>query len=440
MTVLEPNPHQHCFIQEERCRYVLGDGGRGGGKSWMGCVKGAIIKAKPGTRFGIFRKKLVDLKRTTLRTLLEGDGHTPPVLPQGSYTHNKAERYIRYAVGGGTAEIVYDGFDQADKSSIGSTGGASSLNLTHGYVDEVVELTEGDWIQLDGAIRVQIPGVKNQLFATCNPGPPSHWLVERFGLTRGHRPAENHARVFLPIDANIKHLGPEFIAAMDALSGVARERYRLGKWVGSDGLVYDNWDRRLHVTERDRDEMVRWSLGVDEGVTNPFAALLIGYDPDGRAHVFAEAYETGLTHERMVDQIEALGLPDLQRAMYDSAAKALGMAMRERGLPAVSADKGEGSVVRGIQKVRQRLETDAVGVPRLTVSPSCTNLIREFESHEWKPDRPKDEPKKENDHALDGLRYEIDREDESAGLSVFTGEPIPKTNRLASVWDDPTFR
>lgn len=439
MIVWAPNTYQHAFIDWDDSRHLLGDGGRGGGKTWMGCVK-TVKKCRPGARGFIGRKKLKDCKRTTLKTLLEGDGDTGPVLPPGTYTHNKQDQWIRFAVPGGTAEIIYAGFDQADKSSMGSTGGASSMNLTHAYVDEIVELTEGDYAQLDGAVRVKIPGVRNQIYGTCNPGPPSHWLVERFGLTRGHEAKPNHHRVFLPIDANVAHLGREFIESMEALSGVAKERYRFGKWVGSDGLVYDNFDRRVHVVERDRSEMVRWSVGVDEGVTNPFAGLLIGYDPDDRAHVFGEAYESGLTHEEMVDRIESLDLPRLERVMYDSAAKALGLAIRQRGLHAIPADKGEGSVVRGIQKVRQRLATiDATGMPRLTVDPSCTNLIREFESYEWKPDRPKDEPKKENDHALDGLRYEIDREDESSGLSVYTGAPARKSSGRVSAWEDPTF-
>jgi phage terminase large subunit len=43
--------------------------------------------------------------------------------------------------------------------------------------------------------------------------------------------------------------------------------------------------------------------------------------------------------------------------------------------------------------------------PRLTVDPSCVETINEFESYVWKPE--KDEPVKENDHAMDALRYGI---------------------------------
>jgi phage terminase large subunit len=48
------------------------------------------------------------------------------------------------------------------------------------------------------------------------------------------------------------------------------------------------------------------------------------------------------------------------------------------------------------------------GLPRLTVDPSCEDLIREFETYEYERDASgtqRDRPKKENDHALDALRY-----------------------------------
>ena len=63
--------------------------------------------------------------------------------------------------------------------------------------------------------------------------------------------------------------------------------------------------------------------------------------------------------------------------------------------------------------VRQALLTDLQdllkvhgdGKPRLTIDPSCVETINEFESYVWRPE--KDEPVKENDHAMDALRYAV---------------------------------
>ena len=67
---------------------------------------------------------------------------------------------------------------------------------------------------------------------------------------------------------------------------------------------------------------------------------------------------------------------------------------------------GKGRVTDGIHSVQAALKVQGDGLPRLTVDPSCVNTINEFESYEWKPE--KDEPKKENDHAMDTIRYDFD--------------------------------
>jgi phage terminase large subunit len=60
-------------------------------------------------------------------------------------------------------------------------------------------------------------------------------------------------------------------------------------------------------------------------------------------------------------------------------------------------------VLDGITKVQDYLKIQGDGKPRLTVDPSCVNTINEFESYVWKEN--KDEPVKDNDHAMDALRY-----------------------------------
>ena len=59
----------------------------------------------------------------------------------------------------------------------------------------------------------------------------------------------------------------------------------------------------------------------------------------------------------------------------------------------------------GITQVQGLLRVRDDGRPRLTVDPGCIDTINEFESYSWKPE--KDEPVKENDHAMDALRYKI---------------------------------
>ena len=98
-------PTQWDFLQATE-QQVLMSGSAGSGKSLSLCAK-AIQQAQiPGNTFLLLRKWLVNLKSSTLRTLLDGEGKRPPMLPPGTYRHNRSEKLI-HLYGGG--DIVYAG-------------------------------------------------------------------------------------------------------------------------------------------------------------------------------------------------------------------------------------------------------------------------------------------------------------------------------------------
>jgi phage terminase large subunit len=216
-------------------------------------------------------------------------------------------------------------------------------------------------------------------------------------------------------------LPPDFIKELEGLPGIARKRFLEGKWVGSDGLVYDRWDRAVHVRADGRG-VRRVVLAVDEGYTNPFAALRVEIDGDGRLYVSGEFYRRQQNVSQKVAAVRAMG--ECEAVVVDPSAADLIRELRDAGLPVVPALN---EVFDGIMKVQQRLTLAGDGYPRLTVDPGCDNLIREFETYEWKANRQsgatKDEPIKEHDHALDALRYAVAYLDRGLA-SVATGTPV----------------
>lgn len=411
---IELLPQQYDYVADDDASDLLIHGGRGSAKTTGLCVKIARRASHKGACEGLFRQKLIDLRRTTLRVLLDGVGGMPPILPPGSYHHDKTEKIIRIKGGG---EIVYNGLDQGDTSrQFGSTGKASSLNLSGAAIDEAVEVQRANVVQIKGAVRVKVPGLPLQHYYACNPSVPSSWLAEDFGLAGGHIAKEGHKAIACnPLDNY--YLPPEFIRNLKSLTGVARERYLYGKWVGSDGLVYDKWDRQVHVTEKP-DPPKRVVLGIDEGYTDPFVVVRIHLDSDGRGHIASEFYQSGLTEDEKIAAVREMLGSDEAECVVDSAAPALIESMRRRGLNALPANKVQGSVAHGINLVQTRLVKQGDGLPRLTVDPNCTNTIREFESYEWKvrPDgASKDDPQDRDNHAMDALRYAVMSLDTDAG-------------------------
>lgn len=414
------HPKQIAYIRDMDTPYMLSHGGRGSMKTTAGAMKIAMRAMVPGAREGLYRKNLTDLKDSTLKTLLYGDGELDPILPPGTYEHNKNEKTIRLFGGG---EIVYNGLSKGEASrQSGSTGKGSSLNLTGACFEEWVEVTEADMAMFDFSVRVKVKGLKNQVYGQCNPGPPSHWLAERFGLAPdtecrpGH--AAHHSTIFDNpfIDAGRKALLAE------NYTGVAYDRYILGKWVGSDGVVYDRWDRKVHAVENSEPALY-YIVGCDWGYSDPATMLLIKVMEGDRLHLEREFYETGYDEEELAE-LAKTWVPKHASVIVDNSKPGLIKMFKRRGVDARPCDKGPDSISYGVGMVQSKLRvTD--GVPGLTVDPSCVNTIREFETYERKTGKEglKDEYIDAFNHSMDALRYAVRWLVEERGLRVLGPDP-----------------
>jgi phage terminase large subunit len=249
-------------------------------------------------------------------------------------------------------------------------------------------------------------------------------------MSPGGEAWKGHARIMAPAWSNW-HLPPEYLDELRALHGVARERYWLGKWVGSDGMVYDKWDREKHVADSSWPAK-RKVYGVDEGYKDPFTVVEVEVDTDGRLRVTREVYQSQLTQAEKIRMVKDMA--GESEVIVDSSAPDLIESMRREGIDAKACQKGAGSVNFGIGLIQQRLVVLGDGLPRLTVDPSCTNTIREFETYEWKPggDRLKDEPYDKDNHAMDALRYAVRHLDDGDACYGYAA-PVRRQDRRG-VW------
>lgn len=241
-------PKQYRFLLSNADE-VLYSGAYGAGKTLALAFKLLSRACIKGAREGLFRRDLQDLYNTTLQTLLVGDGIMPPVLAPGYYEWNRSRRTIDIS-GGGT--IVYGGLDSLDK--------LGSLNLTGAAVDECHEIEKKIWIGLGGRIRVEVPGLRLQLYGACNPGPPTHHLAQRFGIRRathvpdlafkGEKDKPIRCEAIMTKSADNPHLPTAYMARLASFTGVMAARYVRGEWVGSEGLIYDVFSRDQHVIDR----------------------------------------------------------------------------------------------------------------------------------------------------------------------------------------------
>lgn len=167
------------------------------------------------------------------------------------------------------------------------------------------------------------------------------------------------------------------------------------------GLVYKAFNRDVHVYDdipvhRFTDKIV----GIDWGFTNPAAVLCIKKDYDSNYWVTSEWYKTNQSSDVIIEYAGSLQA----NAYYADPAEPDRIEMMRRAhLPVREVSK---DVEAGIDSVRSLFVQN-----RLKIHRSCVNLIHELETYAYKEKKPDqntpEEPIKENDHALDALRYAL---------------------------------
>lgn len=169
----------------------------------------------------------------------------------------------------------------------------------------------------------------------------------------------------------------------------------------TEGLVYKEFSRELHLYDKD----VQGELlgGVDFGFTNPAAVLQIVKDKDAVYWVKDEWYKTGRTEPQIAEYVASC---KFNRVYPDPENPSAIEALNQKGIRIVEVVKGKDSVMSGVNRVREMFKSN-----RLKIHRSCINLISELETYSY-PEKQgghnlQENPVKENDHALDALRYVI---------------------------------
>jgi PBSX family phage terminase large subunit len=371
---VSPTQAQDNFI---RCpdRFTAFIGGIGSGKSWAGAVKALIRSAAEPSVGLVIAPTYPMLRDATWRSYQEicGDAIT---------SYNRSEFTARI----GNAEVLFRSADNPDR--------LRGPNIDWAHIDEAALCPPDTWNVVIGRLRGH--GKAGPCWITSTP-KGRNWLyaiLPQLTLFRAHT-------------RDNTHLAPEFITSLEAAyTGLFARQELEGEFVGFEGLVYEEFSREVHVQER-QGPWAQVILGCDEGYTNPAVILVVGIDSDGRAHVITEFYRRRALQAEVIAEAKRLAFESRADYLFvDPSAAGLIADMQFAGL---AANPAPNAVLDGIQVVKAALAVQGDGRPRLTVSPSCANLIAEFESYCWRESKGglRDEPTKENDHAMDALRYAL---------------------------------
>lgn len=407
---------------------MLLSGPAGTGKSRSALEKLHMLALlNPGMKGLIVRKVQATLGSTALDTWRN------QVIPEAMlgkvcrYYGGSAEhppQYIYKEVNGKTSRIFIGGMDKATKIM------SSEYDVI--YVQEATELTVTDWESLTTRLRNGVISFQ-QIIADCNPDTPTHWLnvrCERGQTVMFHSRHEENPRLYKD-DMTLTVEGKHYLAKLQALTGVRRQRLYEGKWVAAEGLVYEAFDPAVHLVDSFEipPEWPRY-WAIDFGFTNPFVCQWWAEDPDGRLYLYREIYRTKRTTDihakdilaQVTDKAGNWTEPKPQKIICDHDAEARAVLERELGLNTMPALKTVGD---GLDATMKRFALAEDGKPRIFL---CRNIVverdpdleerrlpcstqEEIVGYVWmkgQDGKPvKEDPVKENDHGMDAMRYTV---------------------------------
>lgn len=241
----------------------------------------------------------------------------------------------------------------------------------------------------------------SKLWFNCNPENSSHWFKrEWIDKARGKRMLHVH----FTMEDN-----PSLTAAvkkryMRLYSGAFYERFILGKWCDVSGLIYPMFSEKSHVAKTLPESFGRYIVSCDYGTVNPSSFGLWG-ESGGVWYRIAEYYydsrregmqRTDEEHYRALERL--CSGRDIEKVICDPSAASFIECIRRHGKFTVAPAKND--VVSGIRRVADMLNSGT-----LRIGASCSDCIREFGLYRWDENAAADKPLKENDHAMDDLRY-----------------------------------
>ena len=336
--------------------------------------------------FALCGKTIASLRRNVVTVIL-------PILRELGFECN--EKYSRNLI-----EITYSGrtnrFYLFGGKDEGSAALIQGMTLAGVLLDEVT-LMPRSFVE-QALARCSVDGSK--MWFNCNPEHPMHWFHEEWIKKKDEK---NCFYLHFTMKDN-PSLTQSIIRRYERLySGAFYDRFVLGKWVAAQGCVYPMFSQEKHV-ENPPDNLTDFHISCDYGTVNPSSFGLWGRK-DGIWYRVNEYYFDSRAEGRQrtdSEHFESLCIladgRKINAVIVDPSAASFIECIRRDGRFRVIPAKND--VIDGIRRVSDCLKDGTI-----KFSPSCRDSIREFGLYRWEENSAKDSVRKENDHAMDDIRY-----------------------------------
>ncbi len=339
-----------------------------------------------GRNFAICGKTIRSVKRNVVTTLIA------VLRDLGFEVHDRLSSNQMDVCAGGRINTFYL-FGGRDESSAALIQG---MTLCGVLFDEAA-LMPRSFVE-QAVARCSVEGSK--LWFNCNPEYPQHWFCREWVNKINEK---NLYYIHFSMEDNPSLSNRMLARYRKMYSGSFYQRYVLGKWVAAEGLVYPfmSDDKMLYdVPSNVFDDYV---ISCDYGTVNPSSFGLWGLY-DGVWFRIGEYYYNSRTQgssrtdeEHYNGLCDLAGSRDISRVIVDPSAASFIEVIKRHGKFRVVPARN--NVLDGIRQVSTALKQGEIKICRC-----CSDCIREFGLYRWESSG-RDVPVKENDHAMDDIRY-----------------------------------
>lgn len=295
----------------------------------------------------------------------------------------------------GSVTNYFEVFGGKDESSFTLIQGRTLAGV---LLDEVV-LMPRSFVE-QALTRTSVDGAK--IWFSCNPGSPQHWFYTEW-IQRKHERNALYLHFEMTDNPGLSKKTLERYETM--FSGVFYDRYIRGLWVLAEGLIYPMFDNSCVLQQiPEPQDTCEYYISCDYGTLNPFSAGLWRWD--GKTAIrLREYYYSGReskinkTDEEYYSELEKLaGDLNIKSVIVDpSAASFIEVILRHKKF---RVRKAKNDVLNGIMTTARYIQSGEIKIHE-----SCKDAIREFGLYRWDENNHEDKPVKENDHAMDDIRY-----------------------------------
>ncbi|WP_099204676.1 PBSX family phage terminase large subunit [Scatolibacter rhodanostii] len=335
--------------------------------------------------FAICGKTIRGIRRNLIVDLI-------PILKEMGFTVTErlSQNMLELSMHGRTNRFyLFGGRDEASASLI------QGVTLAGLLLDEVA-LMPRSFVE-QAIARCSITGAK--LWFNCNPEHPQHWFYREWVLKAGEK---NALYLHFTMDDNPSLSAETKERYKNLFSGTFYERFVEGKWVAAEGLIYPfAAELACHVPDV---AFAEYAVSCDYGTINPASFGLWGKHESTWYRIDEYYYASRETGTQRTDEEHYAQLDKLcegrkiSTVTVDPSAASFIQTIQRHGRFRVIPAKN--TVVDGIRETSNALKSRKIKICR-----NCTDTIREFGLYRWQDDSTKDMPVKENDHAMDDIRY-----------------------------------